>query len=157
MTLLGLLVSLIFPACGASGAHGVPAPTPFNLAHLQRPASPNTALVAPPGAGPTPDIPAPYFNASPEALYRALRRVAEATPRTYLQSADDARHEAHYVARSAVFNFPDLITLAVQPDGAGSRPVLYSRSLYGHSDLGVNKKRLQDYLARLPAALADHP
>ena len=62
--------------------------------------------------------------------------------------------QVHYVARSAVFNFPDLIMAQVQKDGAdGSRLILYSRSVYGESDLGVNRKRVETWLAALQTKL----
>ncbi len=157
MTLAAMLMSFIFPACAAAGAAGVPPAAQFDLARLERPKSPNSALLAPAGIGPAPDIAAPLFAVPPEALYQALTRVAQSAPRTTLQLANNTRHEAHYVARSAVFNFPDLVTIAVQPDGAGSRPIIYSRSLYGRSDFDVNRRRIATWLARLPAALAEHP
>jgi uncharacterized protein (DUF1499 family) len=54
------------------------------------------------------------------------------------------------VARSAVFNFPDLVTVQVVAQGENaSTLVLYSRSVYGHSDLGVNRRRLRAWLDAL--------
>jgi uncharacterized protein (DUF1499 family) len=54
------------------------------------------------------------------------------------------------VARSALFNFPDLITVQVTPStSGGSTLIVYSRSAYGQSDLGVNRKRVDTWLAAL--------
>jgi uncharacterized protein (DUF1499 family) len=58
------------------------------------------------------------------------------------------------VVRSAVFNFPDLVTAQVAPDGENaSTLILYSRSVYGRSDFGVNRKRLLSWLAAFDASL----
>jgi uncharacterized protein (DUF1499 family) len=56
-----------------------------------------------------------------------------------------------------VFNFPDLIAAQVNEAGADqSMLVLYSRSVYGYSDLGVNRRRLDDWLVALRARF-NHP
>lgn len=149
-----MILGLILPACGTRGAAGVPAAAPLDLANLRRPASPNTALAAPPDLGPAPDIASPRFDVPPPVLYAALRRVADIEPRVFLQARFDARLQAAYVARSAFWNFPDLIQVAAVPDGTGSRPVIYSRSVYGRYDFGVNRKRVTAWLARLPQAVA---
>lgn len=151
MHLIHLLIGLLLPACGMEGAAGLPVPAPQDLAHIERPATPNTALAAPAGFVPTPDIVTRRYTVPPDRLYVAIRQVAEAQERTFLQVAYDDRLQAHYVARSWFFNFPDLIALQVNPD---STLVIWSRSLYGQSDLGVNRKRITAWLAALDAALA---
>src|SRR6185312_13883899 len=129
------LLGFVLPACGFSGAQGLPVPPPADMAQIARPASPNTALVAPPGFMPLPDVPAPVFPIPPEALRDTVRTVALAQPRTYLLAEYPDRLQFHFVARSAVLNFPDLIAVQVLPAAGGSTLVLYSRSLYGYSDL----------------------
>jgi len=53
-----------------------------------------------------------------------------------------------------VFNFPDLIMAQVTPATPDSSTlIIYSRSLYGHSDLGVNRKRVETWLAALQTKL----
>lgn len=155
MRLAAMILGLVLPACGMQGAAGVPAAAPLDFAHLSRPASPNTALAAPPGLSPAPELASPHYDVPPSVLYGALRRVAETEPRVFMQAHFDDVHQAAYVARSAFWNFPDLVQVAAVPDGTGSRPVIYSRSVYGHSDLGVNRKRVDAWLARLPQALAE--
>lgn len=150
MRLFALLLGLALPACSGSGADGVPVPPPIDMATLTRPATPNTALAAPAGFRPAPDIVTRRYPMPPQQLYEAVRRVALAQPRTYAHVAYDERLQAHFVARSAVFNFPDLIAVQVTPD---SGLILWSRSVYGHSDLGVNRQRLLAWLAALDAAL----
>ena len=56
-----------------------------------------------------------------------------------------------------MFNFPDLITAQVGEAGPdASTLVLYSRSVYGYSDLGVNRRRLNAWLAALRTRI-NHP
>ena len=87
----------------------------------------------------------------PDRLFAAIRQVADSQPRSFLQVAYPERLQAHYVLRSDWFNFPDLVTVQVTPD---SRLILWSRSVYGRSDLGVNKARLIAWLAALDRVLA---
>jgi uncharacterized protein (DUF1499 family) len=57
--------------------------------------------------------------------------------------------------RSAVFGFVDRISARFVPLGADrSTLIAYSRSEVGYWDLGVNRSRLRDWLAMLPAKLA---
>lgn len=146
-----LLLGLALPGCSGHGAQGLPVPAPMDMAHIVRPSTPNTALAAPAGFSPTPDITTRRYDVTPEALYRAVRRMADAQPRSFLQAAYDDRLQAHYVARSALLNFPDLIAVQVNPD---STLVLWSRSVYGRSDLGVNRRRLARWLGALDTTLA---
>ncbi len=151
MSLIHMLIGLFLPACGAEGAAGLPVPVFMDVAHIERPATPNTALAAPEGFSPKPDIVTRRYDVAPDRLYAAIRKVAAAQERTFPQVAFDDRMQAHYVARSWFFNFPDLIALQVNPD---STLVIWSRSIYGQSDLGVNRKRVSAWLAALDSALA---
>jgi uncharacterized protein (DUF1499 family) len=150
MRLFVLLLGLVLPACSGSGAEGLPVPPPIDMSALVRPGTPNTALAAPAGFRPEPDIVTRRYAVPPQQLYAAVRRIALAQPRTYAHVAYDDRLQAHFVARSAVFNFPDLIAVQVTPE---SGLILWSRSVYGEGDFGVNRKRLQAWLAALDAAL----
>jgi uncharacterized protein (DUF1499 family) len=149
--LLPLLLGLALPGCRGDGAQGIPVPAPMDMASIARPASPNTALAAPTAFRPEPDIVVPPFKVAPARLYAAIRAVAESRPRVFLHVAYDDRMQVHYVARSALLNFPDLVTVQVNPDAS---LVLWSRSVYGQSDLGVNRRRLADWLAVLDRRLA---
>jgi len=151
MGVIPMLLGLLLPACAGQGAGGLPVPPPMDFSHIERPATPNTALAAPAGFMPPPDLETHRYNVPPGRLYAAIREVAAAQALTFPQIAYDDRLQADFVARSAVFNFPDLITVQVTPDGG---LILWSRSVYGRSDLGVNRKRLQAWLAALDADLA---
>ena len=146
-----LLIGLALPGCSGQGAQGVPMQPPIDMAHLVRPSTPNTALAAPAGFSPAPDIVTRRYAVTPQALYAAVRRMAARQPRTFEQVAYDDHLQVHYVARSALMNFPDLIAAQVNSD---STLVLWSRSVYGRSDLGVNRRRLTTWLGALDTTLA---
>jgi uncharacterized protein (DUF1499 family) len=150
MTPLAWLIGFVLPACAASGAQGLPSPQPIDMQRIERPASPNTALAALAGFAPPPDVATPTYPMAAGRLYDAVRAVAAAQPRTFLAADYAAERQAHWVARSAVFNFPDLITAQVSDAGPDSSTlVLYSRSVFGRSDLGVNRQRLDTWLDAL--------
>jgi uncharacterized protein (DUF1499 family) len=154
MSPLGWLLGLFLPACGATGAQGLPEPPRMDMMHIVRPSSPNTALAAPQGYAPPPDVVTPRFEVPPAKLFAAVLTMASGQPRTFAAADYADTGQAHFVVRSAVFNFPDLVTVQVNPAGAdASTLVLYSRSVYGHSDLGANRARLDAWLAALQATL----
>jgi uncharacterized protein (DUF1499 family) len=154
MTPLARLLGLLLPACGAPGAQGLPVPPPMDFALLARPASPNTALAAPAGFRLAPDVVTPTYRVPAPRLYAAIRAVAAAQPRTYQAAAYPDRLQADWVARSAVLNFPDMVTAQATPAGAdGATLVLYSRSVYGYGDLGANRRRVESWLAALNRTL----
>jgi uncharacterized protein (DUF1499 family) len=157
MAPLAWLIGFVLPACAASGAQGLPQPRPFDMHDIERPASPNTALAGPAGFSPAPDVVTPTYPMPAARLHDAVRAVAAAQPRTFLAADYAAMHQIHWVVRSAAFNFPDLVTAQIADAGPdGSTLALYSRSVYGYSDLGVNRQRLNAWLAALQTKI-DHP
>lgn len=153
MTPFAWLLGLLLPAGGMTGAHGLPPLAPFNAARIERPASPNTALAAPAGFVPAPDIVTPTYTVPPPRLFEILSAVAAAEPRTFPAADDSAHLRAQWVARSRWLNFPDVVAGQVLPAPGGSHLVLYSRSVYGYSDFGANRRRLQAWLAAISAAV----
>lgn len=128
----------------------------IDFAELERPRTPNTFLVAPDGLcrRATVDETAPRFGAPAEAVRAAFRRVAERQMRVDSGERNDALMQDAYVQRSALFRFPDFIEARFIPlPEGGSTLAVYSRSKYGRSDLGVNRKRIRGWLAELAAEL----
>jgi uncharacterized protein (DUF1499 family) len=157
MTPFAWLIGFLLPACAAAGAQGLPSPQPLDLQRIVRPASPNTALAAPAGFTPPPDIMTPTYQVPAGQLHDAVREVAAIQPRTFLAADQAEQRQAHWVVRSAVLNFPDLVTAWVADAGPDrSTLVLYSRSVYGYSDLGANRQRLTAWLAALRTKI-NHP
>ena len=143
---MGTSITALF----ARGAGGLPPAEPLDLATLVLPPSPNTALAAPPGApGPTPTRVLPPYPVAQGALWAAVQQAAAEQPRTTLLAAWPEHLQAQWVERSALMNYPDIITAILLPAGESTGLVLYSRSLFGWSDLGVNAKRLDRWIAAI--------
>src|ERR1700760_137469 len=154
MNPLAWLISLVLPACGFPAAEGLPVPPVMDVAHIARPSSPNTALAAPAEFNPAPDIVTPRYMLTADRLFTLVRDVAANQPRTFQAALYPEQLQAHYVSRSAAFNFPDLIMVQARQNGAdASDLIVYSRSVYGESDLGVNRKRVATWLSELQTKL----
>ena len=90
----------------------------------------------------------PTFSHSVEQLRTRWDAVIAAQPRMVTLAEHD--HQIDYVQRTAVVRFPDIITVRFIPlTPAGSTLALYSRSVYGSSDFGVNRARLLQWLSAL--------
>lgn len=86
---------------------------------------------------------------SPTEALAAFDALAMAAPRVSRLVQDEAAGRVTYVQRSAVFGFPDYISVSVEGNGTGSTLTVYSRSRFGYSDLGVNKARIERWLGAL--------
>ncbi|WP_414897428.1 DUF1499 domain-containing protein [Rhodovulum sp. YEN HP10] len=115
-----------------------------------KPATPNAALVRPEGG----DRVAPVYVLTPEALAEAFDAMALAQPRTLRIAGTPGDLFMTYVQRSALWGFPDYISVRILPEEGGASWAAFSRSRYGHSDLGVNARRLTAWQAALEARLA---
>jgi hypothetical protein len=147
---LAWLLGLVLPACGAEGASGLPVPAPMDMTRIERPSTPNTFLAGPARMKPAPDVVTGEQTMPAPRLFEIARDLFASQPRTYVAAAFPDRLQAHYVARSAALNFPDLVTVQVNPTGADrSTLIVWSRSVYGRSDFGVNRDRTTAWLAAL--------
>lgn len=150
MTALAWLLGLILPACGANGAAGLPRPVLADMTHIERPATPNTFLAGPAGMQPKPDVVVEAWTLPAPVLYQKARDLFAGQPRTYIAAEFPDQLQVHYVVRSALLNFPDLVTVQANAEGADrSTLVIWSRSVYGRGDLGVNRERTLAWLAAL--------
>lgn len=115
----------------------------------------NQVLVAPGEISVSvPDIESPVFAVSPRELMRAVDRVAMRQPRTELAAGAPSELWATYVQRTKYMRFPDYISVVAvgQPDGA-STIAMFSQSVYGERDLGVNRARVEHWLDQLGEAV----
>ncbi len=78
-----------------------------------------------------------------------LDRAALAAPRTRRLAGSAAEGRITWVARSALWGFPDYITADARAEGADAYVLVSARQRYGRRDFGVNAARLGDWLARL--------
>ncbi|UEM01441.1 DUF1499 domain-containing protein [Skermanella rosea] len=154
-----LLAVILLAAIGWYGwqlgpwADGAPADrAPADFAALERASTPNQYLVAPPGTTPRaePDAGSPVFPVPPERLRDAMIAVVEEAPRTTLLERSSDGMRMLLVQRSALLRFPDYVDVAILPAGEGGSTVaVYSRSRFGYSDMGVNRRRVEAWLADL--------
>jgi uncharacterized protein (DUF1499 family) len=71
--------------------------------------------------------------------------IARATPRTRLLAGSVAEGMMTFQTRSRLWGFPDQTTAAVE----GDLLVIYGRLRFGSNDTGVNKARIESWLAAL--------
>ena len=126
------------------------------------PSTPNWYRVMPGG-----ENAAPVFDVTSAELSAAFDRVVSEQPRVELLQDDRLPNTTGgdrpaqligpvtWVQRSALFGFPDYISVAFLPVGDGQQSTLaiFSRARLGQSDLGVNDKRVTAWLAALEAEL----
>jgi uncharacterized protein (DUF1499 family) len=126
-----------------------------DFAALKLTDKPNQFLMCPPGlCAATPHADSPVFDVSIEQLRRRWRDVLAVQPHVELLAEDEEGQQFDYLQRSARFRFPDIVTvrfIAVSP--AQSTLAIYSRSLYGKSDFGVNRERIDAWLKMLREGL----
>lgn len=129
----------------------------MDYSRLRLKRSPNQYLVAP--VGTTADPPhrvAPVFDMPVEKLAAQFRGHALSQPRVTLINVSADGRELELVQRSKVFRFPDKISARFLPLALGkSTLIVYSRAKYGRRDFGVNRKRIDSWLAALGAPAAD--
>jgi hypothetical protein len=87
---------------------------------------------------------------SPEAALAALTQAATAEPRVTVLAGGPAEGLVTYVQRSRIVGFPDYVSVRAEADGQGARLTFWSRSRFGHGDMGVNRARLERWTAALP-------
>ena len=127
-----------------------------DFATLTRPSTPNTFLMAPDGlckAAKVDQAP-PVFSMAPAKLRQTFLSVVISQPRVSHTLADERELYDDFVQRSAIFQFPDLVSVQFLAHGKGGATLaLYSRSVYGRSDLGVNRARSLRWLKLVDVAV----
>ncbi len=86
---------------------------------------------------------------SPEALLARFDSVARLQPRVTVLAGTVAEGMITYVQRSRWMRFPDYITVKAVPAEGGAGLIVWSRSRYGYGDFGVNRARVQAWLAAM--------
>lgn len=128
-------------------------PTNFDFKTFERSAKPNSYLICPAHyCAAHIDAIAPVYPVSVTALMKAWQKMIDAQPRILVIYHDD--HDYQYVQRSLIFRFPDKIYVRFIPlENDMSTLAIYSHSVYGYYDIGVNKKRIESWLAQLAPIL----
>lgn len=131
---------------------------PVDWATLTRSPTPNDALICPAGYCPRarPDREPPTYALEPSAVLARLRETVRAEAHTVELPNLGGDRTARFIQYTPLMRYPDTIDIAVIPVANGSAAggttlALYSRSLIGHGDFGVNRARLDRWLAALDA------
>jgi uncharacterized protein (DUF1499 family) len=137
MRILLILLVLVVVAVAAAAVYFRAAPLDAEALHVDPstvtpPTSPNFALMS--------QTSGHFIQASPEEVATRIAAVAAADGAEALAGTPDEGHVT-YVVRSSVMGFPDAITLRWAAEGEGTQLEIFSRALYGYSDLGVNTQR----------------
>jgi uncharacterized protein (DUF1499 family) len=126
---------------------------PVDFATLRRRTSPNDALVCPAAHCPhaKSDWSSRTYSMPPQELLARLTAIVLAQPRTRTLPSDPDRNDiARFVQYSRTMHYPDTIDVQVFPVGEGqSTLAIYSRSLVGYGDFGVNRARVERWLTAL--------
>ncbi len=88
---------------------------------------------------------------APGAVLAALDAIARKTPRTKRIAGSPAEGLATYETRSRLWGFPDYTTISAAPAGTGTKLGIHARLRFGSSDFGVNRARVEAWLAALGA------
>lgn len=125
---------------------------------LERPRSPNTYLLAPEGLceSTKPDRLSEVYPIAAEHLFQGILSLVDARSDWHIKESDAARGLIHFVSVSRLMRYKDdvdIMVLSAEAGDAGgqqgARLAVYSRSRIGHSDLGANKKRVNQLLESL--------
>lgn len=127
---------------------------PLSFANLERTGRPNDALAAPEGyTASHADLVSPTYGVSAEVLFETAREVLAAEPRTRILAVFREERQLALEQRSALFGFRDSIWVQAVERKDGSSLLMYSRSNVGYWDLGVNRNRIETWLAAIGKAV----
>ena len=112
---------------------------------------PNWYLVCPESyCAAAPHRSSPVFDEPASSLRDRWMRMVARHPRIRLISEDVDGLQFVFEQRSLVLRFPDTITVRfIALDGGRATLAIYSRSHYGYGDFGVNRQRIESWLASL--------
>jgi uncharacterized protein (DUF1499 family) len=128
---------------------------PLDFARFRKISRPNQFLALPDGftSAQKPDAITTVFNASVDQVRDGWLEIVRGTARVSGVRQLEGQIEA--MQRTALIGFPDWITAMPIDLGNGQASIcVFSRSKYGYRDLGVNEKRVREWLALLATKLA---
>lgn len=124
---------------------------PIDFKNFVRPKTPNYFLLCPKDyCKIAPNEISPHFDINSHELYKAWLSMIHNQARVTLLDSDSNHAHYQYAQRSLIFHFPDYIDVQFIPISEKSSTIaIYSRAKYGHSDFGVNRKRVKKWLQLL--------
>ncbi len=123
----------------------------IDFATLARRTTPNDYLVCPPGlCAAKADRESPVFETPVAALEARWRTMLARQPRVEAAEAYPDDRQYDFIQRTALMRYPDTVTARfLELEDGRSTLAVYSRSHYGRSDFGANRKRVEAWLAAL--------
>ncbi|GAB4576469.1 MAG: hypothetical protein Tsb008_20590 [Rhodothalassiaceae bacterium] len=141
---------LLMPSDRLESLFGTGALEPTDFRTLERKDKPNSYLLCPRDHCPRAraDAEAPVFDMPVEELRRRLLSLVDGDANLKVHAMDLERGYFEIIARTPSMRFPDIISVELLelPNGRSSLAI-FSRSVYGYSDLGANRKRIERWLA----------
>jgi uncharacterized protein (DUF1499 family) len=122
-----------------------------NLTELRSPLPKSSFLACPPHyCAAVEAVASPIFEVSWHRLQQYWLEVISGQQRVVSVTADERTRRFVYIERSALFRFPDIITVEFVPLGPDRSSVaILSRSRYGDYDFAKNRKRVERLLGLL--------
>ncbi|MEM1146473.1 MAG: DUF1499 domain-containing protein [Pseudomonadota bacterium] len=124
----------------------------INFKTLKRPPKPNTFLVAPEHhcLAAEPDQRSPVLSVSAAELFETFRVAIASNRRWGSVTEDETNWRMRFVATTGLMRFKDDVDIQVIAlKAAHSTFAIYSRSRVGYSDLGANRKRVQELIGKV--------
>ena len=130
----------------------------IDFSELRPPKRPNWCLALPEAwRDSRARVSVPSFPVSRERLREALIHAVREEPRTNLLELDKLARQAAFEQRSALFGFRDRIVVEfIELGPEESSLAMFSRSLTGIWDLGVNCRRIRRWLDAIRNQLNDN-
>jgi len=150
MVIAILLVIGAFYARAVTASHD-PAEWHIDPLTAERPATPSTYLVAPQSmAEARVDLEAPIYAAPAAVMANAFNDYVITQPNALYLAGEVDQLWLTYVQRTPVLRMPDYISVKfIDLEDGQSTIAIYSRSRFGHGDMGVNKARVSAWLQSL--------
>ena len=118
---------------------------------VAKPDTPNHWLIRSVGG----DAPAPEYALSAPELAQVVDAVVLSQPRTQRIAGSVEAGHMTYVARTPIMGYPDYVSVRVFATATGASLAVFSRARFGRSDLGMNRKRLEEWMTAIDAAVRD--
>lgn|SRR3990167_3808458 len=135
-------------------------PEQIDFKNLALPASPNHFLLVPAGFASIISTPeSPLFDYPVEELEMAWKRMIKNQPRVTLRSYSEKKRRYHYIQKGVILQLPDYVIVQFIPVFAQQSTIaMFSYSVYGYSDFGLNRTRVFKWLIALKKELVkSHP
>ena len=124
----------------------------INFKSVKRPPKPNTCLAAPENftLASEADFAPPVFDMNADALFAKLVDLISDERRWSKLESDESSKKIKFVATTGLMRFKDDVDVEIIPvSETASTLAIYSRSRVGYSDLGANRKRVNDLIDRV--------